>query len=64
MPEVILKKEVIRTYGEWEKVFPVGTKYFANWDTYHQMVQDGTCDEIGSITTTKKTKTKTKTKTK
>tara|TARA_R100001530_G_C4321449_1_gene156001 strand:+ start:9745 stop:9942 length:198 start_codon:yes stop_codon:yes gene_type:complete len=62
MPEVILKKEIIRTYGEFEKIFPVGTKYFVNWETYHQMVQDGTCDEIGS--SPKKTKTKTKSKTK
>ena len=60
MPEIILKKEIIRKYGEWEKIFPVGSKYFVNWDSYHQMFQDGVCDEIGS--SSKKTKTKTTTK--
>lgn len=60
MPEVILKKEIIRTYGEFEKTFPVGSKYFVNWETYHQMVQDGTCDEIGSSPKKKKTKKTTK----
>tara|TARA_R110000851_G_scaffold30062_4_gene82178 strand:+ start:1460 stop:1657 length:198 start_codon:yes stop_codon:yes gene_type:complete len=62
MPKVILQKEIIRTYGEFEKIFPVGSEYFVNWETYHQMVQNGTCDEIGS--SPKKTKKTKKTTTK
>ena len=40
MPVIILKKEIKRKFGEFEKVFPVGSKYFVNWETYHKMKKD------------------------
>ena len=63
MPEIILKKEIKRTFGEFEKVFPVGSKYFVNWDGYLQMVKDEICDEIAAKIP-KKTKAKKVIKTK
>lgn len=61
MPEIILKKEIIRKYGEFEKVFPEGSKYFVSWESYYDLLDKGYCNKIKDI---KKQKVKLKKKTK
>lgn len=62
MPYIILKKEIKRTYGKLEKVFPEGMKIFVSWDHYHQLSKDGICDKI-KVKNAKEKKLKEKKKT-
>tara|TARA_R110001606_G_scaffold394930_1_gene566359 strand:- start:17695 stop:17949 length:255 start_codon:yes stop_codon:yes gene_type:complete len=61
MPEIILKKELKRKFGELEKVFPEGSKYFVNWQGYQDLLKDGYCDQI-EVEVAKKPKLKAKKK--
>lgn len=61
MPEIILKKELKRKYGDLEKVFPEGSKYFVNWSGYYDLLKKEYCNEI-KVEVAKKIKLKTKRK--
>tara|TARA_R110002020_G_scaffold132876_3_gene296630 strand:+ start:3175 stop:3378 length:204 start_codon:yes stop_codon:yes gene_type:complete len=61
MPYIILKKELKRIYGEWEKVFPEGTEMFVSWDKYKTFIKEGYCNKI-KVDIPKKTKLKKETK--
>ena len=61
MPEIILKKELKRKFGELEKVFPEGSKYFVNWAGYRDLLKKEYCNEI-KVEVAKEIKLKTKRK--
>jgi len=61
MPEIILKKELKRKFGDLEKVFPEGSKYFVNWAGYRDLLKKEYCNEI-KVEVAKKIKLKEKTK--
>ena len=61
MPEKKKKKELKRKFGELEKVFPEGSKYFVNWQGYQDLLKDGYCDQI-EVEVAKKPKLKAKKK--
>ena len=61
MPYIILKKELKRNYGEWEKVFPEGPEIFVYWDHYKTLIKEGYCNKI-KVDIPKKTKLKKETK--
>ena len=46
MPQITLLKELKRSFGDLEKVFPEGSKYFVNWQGYKDLVKEGYCNEI------------------
>jgi hypothetical protein len=46
MPFITLKKELKRSYGEFEKVFPEGSEIFVSWDHHNELVKSDHCNEI------------------
>lgn len=61
MPTIKLKKELKRTFGEWEKVFPEGKEMSVSSDYYHELLEKEYCDKI-KVEKTKDVKLKKETK--